>query len=104
MEEIDNLQDYRDFLKLDLAGIYYYTDNCGVCKVLKPKVKTLFKQMNLPLSGMNLMKHASLSAQQLIMGVPTLIVYYKGKELMREGAYMQLMELEKKLIRISKNH
>lgn len=97
MEEITNEGSFTEMLGKSLSAVYYFTDNCGVCHVLKPKVKDMFYELGIPIGSMNLMKHAALAGQQLIMGVPTLIIYQNGKEIIREGAYMQLHELRKKL-------
>ena len=97
MKIIENASGYNEALEAPLSALYYFTDNCGICQVLKPKVSELFESLSIPLHGVNLMEHAALAAQQLILGVPTLIVYQNGKEVLREGAYLQIPDLRNKL-------
>lgn len=97
MKTIENAAAYHKALEAPLSALYYFTDNCGICQVLKPKVSALFESLGIPMNGVNLMEHAALAAQQLILGVPTLIVYQNGKEVLREGAYLQIPDLKNKL-------
>ncbi|MFT5970266.1 MAG: thioredoxin 1 [Flavobacteriales bacterium] len=102
MIEIKSKSDFDAMQEHQIFGIYYYTDNCGICKVLKPKVSDFFLSLNIPLASLNLMHHMSLAGQQLILGIPTLIIYQDGKEVIREGAYMQLNNLKISLSKIIK--
>jgi thioredoxin 1 len=98
MKIIQNIEAYTDFLgKEKLAVGYYYTPTCGICKVLKPRVQLIVEKLGIPSFEVNLVELPSVGAQQLIMGVPTFVVYAHGVEQWREGAYVQFPEFEKRL-------
>lgn len=104
MTEIHTPEEYHQFLNENsLCGVYFYTTTCGICDVLKPKVKEIFDEHELPVARINLMHLPSLAGPLLIMGVPTLIVMLEGKEQERLGAYMQMHELSEKLSKLSRH-
>jgi thiol-disulfide isomerase/thioredoxin len=105
MKIIENIESYQDFLTREKIALgYYYTPTCGICKVLEPRVQLIVEKLDIPSFEVNLVEMPSLGAQQLIMGVPTFVVYVDGKEQWREGAYVQFPEFEKRLSELKAGH
>lgn len=105
MKIIENISAYDDFLAQNTLALgYYYTPTCGICKVLKPRVQLIVEKLGIPSFEVNLVELPSVGAQQLIMGVPTFVVYADGKEQWREGAYVQFAEFEKRLSELKSGH
>lgn len=74
---------------------YFSHDDCNVCKVLKPKVHDLLED-NFPRVQMyyvNTHKTPSISGQNSIFAVPTIIVYFDGRELFRKSRNIGVGEL-----------
>ena len=80
---------------------YFSTTECNVCKVLKPKVMELvlseFSQISLVYVETNL--QPEVAAQNRIFAVPTLLVFFDGKEYIRKSRNFGLDELRKELLR-----
>ena len=80
---------------------YFSTTECNVCKVLKPKVMELvlseFFQISLVYVETNL--QPEVAAQNRIFAVPTLLVFFDGKEYIRKSRNFGLDELRKELLR-----
>lgn len=81
--------------KDDAALFYFSTTTCNVCKVLKPKVKELieseFPKINL--YYVDIEKAPVVSGQFRIFSIPTLLVYFGGKEYLRKSRTIGLGEL-----------
>ena len=80
---------------------YFSTTECNVCKVLKPKLMELvlseFSQISLVYVETNL--QPEVAAQNRIFAVPTLLVFFDGKEYIRKSRNFGLDELRKELLR-----
>jgi thioredoxin-like negative regulator of GroEL len=99
---IDNIQEFEQFVAERPAVLAYFsTTECNVCKVLKPKVMELvlseFFQISLVYVETNL--QPEVAAQNRIFAVPTLLVFFDGKEYIRKSRNFGLDELRKELLR-----
>ena len=104
MLELKSKSEYDSFIAAnEVCGVYFYTTTCGICHVLKPKVSEVFEEAGFPVAKVNLMELSSLAGPMLIMGVPTLIVMLNGVEQEREGAYMQMPDLQTKLEKLRRH-
>lgn len=83
VEEFDSLAALQDYLASETAVLVYFsTPQCNVCKVLKPKVVELLEQ-SYPQMGFvysDVARDAETAAQMGVLTVPTLIVYFDGRE------------------------
>lgn len=88
--------------KIENTAIYFYNDTCAPCVALRPKVYELFSEKfpELPLVFINAAEHPALTAQYQIFASPTLLVFFDGKEYIRESKYISISELEQKVSRI----
>lgn len=81
--------------------VYFSTLECNVCKVLKPKVMELvqseFPEISLVYVETNL--QPEIAAQNRIFAVPTLLVYFDGKEFIRKSRNFGINELRDDLSR-----
>lgn len=102
IKDIFTIEEFNDFIASKEATVVYFsTQECNVCKVLKPKLIEMLKE-KFPLFSFayvdcNLSKN--LSAQNSIFSVPTIIFYIQGKELFRKSRNINLKELEFELQR-----
>ncbi|WP_430814487.1 thioredoxin family protein [Carboxylicivirga sp. RSCT41] len=74
---------------------YFSHDRCNVCKVLKPKVKQLLSEKfpKMTFDYINIEEQPSIAAQYQVFTVPTLLVYFEGKEYYRFTRNVSLGQL-----------
>lgn len=100
--DLYSLSEFEQFVSSSKASVVYFsTQDCNVCKVLKPKLiemlKEKFSLFNFGYVDCN--KAPELTAQNSIFTVPTIIFYIEGKELFRKSRNINLLELEEELER-----
>lgn len=100
--ETKSLQEFEQTVAEKPAVLAYFsTTECNVCKVLKPKVMELvlseFPQISLVYVETNL--QPEVAAQNRIFAVPTLLVFFDGKEYIRKSRNFGLDELRMELQR-----
>ncbi len=99
------INDIQDFITENPAVLlYFYNDNCAPCKVLRPKVQEM-QQDNFPKIEFRLINSEQFIATSAHYGVyasPTLLVFFEGKEYIRESKNISISELHDKIDRIYK--
>lgn len=76
--------------------IYLSHENCSVCKVLKPKVHDLIIE-NFPKISLfycDTINSSELAAQLGVFAVPTILVYFEGREFFRISRNISINELK----------
>jgi len=103
------MRDYVDLTTLDElkkaeageapALVYFSHQQCNVCKVLKPKVRDMiannFPQMML--YYVNTREHPDMAGQYAVFTVPTILVFFEGREYIRESRHVSLAALQERL-------
>lgn len=81
--------------------VYFSTPQCNVCKVLKPKLEQFINQNfeKIKMGYVNIEQIPSISAQNQIFTVPTIVVYFEGKEFIRKSRNLSIDEFNKELTR-----
>jgi thioredoxin 1 len=84
--------------------LYFYNDNCAPCKILRPKVQELVQNNfpNIEFRLINAEQFPASSAQYGVFASPTLLVFFEGKEYIRESKNISISELHDKIARIYK--
>ena len=103
------MKDYTDLTSLDklqeiVSGndprlIYFSHHHCNVCKVLKPKIAELIGN-NFPgilLFYVNTKEHPEMAGQFSVFTVPTILVFFEGREYIRESRHVSLASFEERL-------
>lgn len=74
----------------------FYTDWCGPCKMMAPILKNLKKEMGdkLNIIKVDAEKNADAAIRYQVRGVPTLILFYKGRILWQQSGVVQLPQLK----------
>jgi len=84
------------------ASVFYFSsDTCNVCKVLRPKVAELVTTEfpRFRLYYINIEQSPLLAGQFRIFSIPTLLVYFDGKEFFRKSRNISLNELSDEINR-----
>lgn len=99
---VSTLEEFSALLESNPAVLAYFsTVECNVCKVLKPKVEEMvctdFPEIKLLYVEIN--QAPEVAAQNRIFAVPTLVVYFDGREFFRKSRSFGLIELYDELER-----
>jgi thioredoxin-like negative regulator of GroEL len=83
------------------VALYFSGDSCNVCSVLFPKVEALLQQEfpRMGLGKINCTRHPEVAAQHGVFAVPTLILYFDGREAQRFSRNISLGQLREALER-----
>ena len=83
--QIEDLQ--QEIKNNDAVMIYFSGEHCGVCKVLEPKIKEAFS-LSFPKIKqiyINAEEHKLTAIEYGVFSMPTIIVYFDGKEFARKS-------------------
>ena len=99
---LDNEEQYLEMFKnQDTFLLYFTTPDCGVCKVLYPRLLSEIKDLNFPLLKIDASKFSELSGQYLVFAVPTVLIIHQQKEVLRESRYIDFAKISRLLNLIS---
>lgn len=102
MNTISSIDHFNEVINKETAVLVYFShEQCNVCKVLKPKVKNLldeqFPKMSMYYS--DTVNQAEVAAQNRVFAVPTVLVFFDGRETYRFSRNIGLGELEQAIER-----
>ena len=94
IKDIQNLIDGKPAVLL-----YFFNDNCAPCKVLRPKVQKMAEAdfPGIEFHLINAEQFAATSAQFGVFASPTILVFFEGKEYIRESKNISISELHDKI-------
>jgi len=102
MEEIQSLEGFNHIIaENDAVLSYFSTEICSVCKVLKPKVAEMIAQSfpKIKMIFVESDKLPELAAQNRVFAVPTIVVFFAGRETIRKSRAFGLDELKSEIQR-----
>ena len=81
--------------------IYFYSDNCGVCKALQPKIKALFDEQFPQIKQLyiNTQENQLLCGHLGILSNPTIQVYFDNKIFFNKSRLISVEEIRNSLKR-----
>jgi thioredoxin 1 len=81
--------------------LYFYNDQCAPCQALRPKVTSLIENSfpEIRLLFINASADPELTSSFNIFGAPTLLVFFEGKEVIRESKFVSVDALGDKISR-----
>lgn len=98
-----NLEELELKIKNNIGVMIYFSgEQCGVCHALRPKIKVLFND-NFPLIEqifLDANENAEIASSLNVFSIPTMLVYLDGKEFLREGRNMSIVQIDDKMSRI----
>jgi thioredoxin-like negative regulator of GroEL len=79
--------------------VYFSNEMCSVCRVLKPKVAAMLKDQfpGVTLRYVDIDKSPMLAGQHRVFTIPTLVIFFDGKEQHRFSRNISLQQLEEAL-------
>ena len=81
--------------------VYFGGDYCGVCNVLKPKIKKLFTKEFTKIKQIyiSIDEFPQTAAQFNVLIMPTILVFFDQKEFIRQSRHISIQELSKQIQR-----
>ncbi|HPT14340.1 MAG TPA: thioredoxin family protein [Bacteroidales bacterium] len=96
MIEIKSINQLKEITARSKAAlIYFFNDTCAPCVALRPKVSELV-ETHFPLMELyfcNAIQYPEIAADYGIFASPALLVYFEGKEYIRESKYISMSAL-----------
>jgi thiol-disulfide isomerase/thioredoxin len=77
--------------------LYFTTPDCGVCKMLYPRLLNEIQEFNFPLLKVDSARFTELSGQYLVFAVPTVLIIHQQKEVLRESRYIDFTKISRLL-------
>ena len=73
----------------------FYADWCGPCKILTPILKEVKQELGeaVKIIKIDVDKNQPLAAKYQVRGVPTMLLFKKGKQLWRQSGVLQKSEI-----------
>ncbi len=89
-------EDFRQILDQHPIVVgYFSTENCNVCKVLRPQVRQIVNSIpHAHFEYIDTDQSPMLCGQYLVFSVPTIILFVDGREAKRFNRYLFLQELQ----------
>ncbi len=81
--------------------VYFSHEHCNVCRVLKPKIQDLVIRCypKIKMLYCDTINQPEIAAQHAVFAVPTILVWFKGKETFRFSRNIGLTEFEETIAR-----
>lgn len=96
MNKLYKDSEIEELIKSNSISVIYFTgSDCGACEVIKIKIEDILKRFPKIKSGeINTQNHLDLAAKYNIFSVPVFLLFIEGKESIRVGRNINLLELE----------
>jgi thioredoxin-like negative regulator of GroEL len=97
MEIIDQMERLQELTgESEGALLYFSNEACNVCKVLKPKVIEMLQEQfpRMEMGYIDTDKSPELSGQHRVFTIPTILIFFQGKEQHRFSRNISLHQLE----------
>jgi thioredoxin 1 len=95
-QQITSPETYQKACVQNDAVLFYFSHHqCNVCKVLKPKIAELMAEEfpKIKLVYCDTILYPDIAAQNNVFAVPTILIFFGGKELIRKSRNMGIDEL-----------
>ena len=101
MIKLNTKEAVEGFIRENTMAIVYFTGSqCGACEVIKLKVEEIIKRFPKIKGGeINGEEELELASSYGVFSLPVFILYVEGKETLRHGRNINLLELEEKIHR-----
>lgn len=102
IQNVESLAHFEELIEKEDAVLFYFShEKCNVCKVLKPKIADLL-QADFPKVKMfysDTVNLPEVAGQNRVFTVPTVIVFFAGREYIRKSRSIGIGELGNELTR-----
>lgn len=101
MDKLYNEETIEALIKNNSMAVVYFTGNsCSACEVIKMKIEEVLKKYPKIKAGeINGEENTNLAIKYDVYSVPIFLLFIKGKESLRIGRNVNLLELESQIER-----
>jgi len=102
IQTITSFQEFEKTAKEKEAVLFYFSHkDCNVCKVLKPKIIELIENnfSKIEIYYCDTVNSPEIAAQNQIFIVPTIMIFFTGKEYIRKSRNLSIEELQNEINR-----
>ena len=101
MRKLMNENEIIDLINNNKMSVVYFTGmDCGACEAIKFKIESILKELPQIKSGeINGEENLELAAKYGVFSLPIFLLFIEGKESLRVGRNVDLLELERSIIR-----
>lgn len=97
-DKLNNIDDFNTIKDTKKPFIlYFWSEDCGVCNSMGITLEETKENIDIPIYKINIKEDNKISAQNLVFTVPTILVFYDGKEVLRESRYIDFNNVKKVL-------
>lgn len=92
----NNILELRQFIEKSKAVLVYFSaNNCSVCQVLMPKIKSTFEKdfPKIEQVFINSSENIELSSSFEVFSNPTILIFFEGKEFYRLSRNVSVIQL-----------
>lgn len=83
--------------KKDPIILYFSAQNCGVCHAVFPKLMNLVDDYPITVAKINVEEQMEIAGQSLVFTVPTILIMYEGREILKESRFVDFANIERTL-------
>lgn len=104
MNKLNSIDSIKDFIRENkFVMVYFSSYGCNVCDEISPRIEEILKRYtNIVLGEVEVQNLPSVASVFDIFTIPTIIIFLEEKEIVRQGRYINFLELEEKIQRFSK--
>lgn len=101
MIEVKKNDDINNLINKNIITIIYFTGTkCGACEVIKKKIEEILKGYpNVSCYEINGEENVEIAAMYGVFSLPILLLFIEGKETIRVGRNIDLLEFERSIER-----
>lgn len=105
MELINDINRLKDFVEENkMCLLYIQAPDCGLCSIMLDKIEAVVQCFDkLASARVELLVVPEIAGEFLVATAPTVLVFVSSKEVYRAGTFIDTMELERALTKLSDN-
>lgn len=99
MRQINSIEEFHQFItSYPLVIVHVMRENCSVCHAVLPQIEMMLKDYpDVPLGVINQTHLEAIAGELSIFTVPVDLIYLEGKEMHRQGRFIDMQAFEHQL-------
>jgi thioredoxin-like negative regulator of GroEL len=81
----------------ELIILYFSSEDCNVCQAVFPKLMNLVEDYPVKVAKIVTDEQMEIAGQLLVFTVPTVLIVYEGREILRESRFVDFQKVERTL-------
>lgn len=99
LQSYDHLKQYME--EKEPFILYFSSRDCNVCHTVLPILMNLVNVHPIKVIKINIDEHVEIAGQLLVFTVPTILMIYEGREILRESRFIDFQKVERTLLLIN---